>query len=368
MVVALAVVFAPRAAVAEALAFQIGDAASAQTATVDTFSRDGVSYVSLGSLVKQVGGSVTTSGRSVQVEFGDKGAMLTFGDTAVSGTQAQVTLNKPILESDGEAYMAVDDVIPFIAKAFQTKVARFKASALVPDENSAAEAALTNPAPTDPAAPVDQTASAGPVVIIDPGHGGGDTGIQGQSQQEKDVALALAQQLKKAIESSGTAVVLTRNADVAVPPLSRINLAIENKGRLLISLHTGASYSVQATGYNIYYASDSPDGQIAATGVSDVVKSVERSRTARQSKDFAAAVARALGEDTTNHLRGVHAVRSYLLSHVPMPGLIIEAGILTTPSDETLLRDPAYMDRFAQGVATAVREQLAVPADSKAAP
>ncbi|MDH4100350.1 MAG: N-acetylmuramoyl-L-alanine amidase, partial [Nitrospirota bacterium] len=77
-----------------------------------------------------------------------------------------------------------------------------------------------------------------PVVILDAGHGGRDPGAAGISGgTEKDLCLDMASRVRKLLEKGGTRVVMTRNADYALPHMERASIAHQNKGGLLLSIH-----------------------------------------------------------------------------------------------------------------------------------
>jgi N-acetylmuramoyl-L-alanine amidase len=90
-------------------------------------------------------------------------------------------------------------------------------------------------------------------VVIDPGHGGDDTGARGPGDQlEKTVVLRLASRLKATIESRiGLRVILTRDNDTDVPLDRRASMANNNKADLFISLHANASVRPSVSGVQV---------------------------------------------------------------------------------------------------------------------
>src|SRR5437773_573321 len=80
------------------------------------------------------------------------------------------------------------------------------------------------------------------VVVIDPGHGGMDTGAKNPMMSEKDVTLALARRLRTALQTRlGATVLLTRDSDIALDNEARSAVANNNQANLLLSLHAGFS-------------------------------------------------------------------------------------------------------------------------------
>ena len=101
----------------------------------------------------------------------------------------------------------------------------------------------------------------GPVVVIDPGHGGEDFGAQGVAGLlEKDVVLAVAFELEQLLKEKLKAVVrLTRRSDIFVPLAARTQLANDFNADMFISLHTNASPKGRARGFEIYYLDNTGD-------------------------------------------------------------------------------------------------------------
>lgn len=137
-------------------------------------------------------------------------------------------------------------------------------SNVAPAPSAAAPAAAATPASTIPAAtpvapPKNETAGTREVktIVIDPGHGGKDTGAQGKKSNEKDIVLAIGKLLKKELEKEGFNVKMTRDKDVFIELGQRANLANQWDGDLFISLHCNAIDATaerkkQVKGYHVY--------------------------------------------------------------------------------------------------------------------
>ena len=120
---------------------------------------------------------------------------------------------------------------------------------------AAAPAKATTPVAT----PKNETAGTREVktIVIDPGHGGKDTGAQGKNSNEKDIVLAVGKLLKKDLEKEGFKVKMTRDKDVFIELGERANLANQWDGDLFISLHCNAidaspERKKQIKGYHVY--------------------------------------------------------------------------------------------------------------------
>ena len=126
------------------------------------------------------------------------------------------------------------------------------------EPTKAAVVSATKP-PAKTTAPKNETAGTREVktIVIDPGHGGKDTGAQGKNTNEKDIVLAVGKLLKKELEKEGFNVKMTRDKDVFIELGERANLANQWDGDLFISLHcnaidASAERKKQIKGYHVY--------------------------------------------------------------------------------------------------------------------
>lgn len=140
--------------------------------------------------------------------------------------------------------------------AAPTKVAAVSAA---PAAASAAPAKAAAIPAAKTATPKNETAGTREVktIVIDPGHGGKDTGAQGKNSNEKDIVLAVGKLLKKELEKEGFNVKMTRDKDVFIELGERANLANQWDGDLFISLHCNAIDATperkkQIKGYHVY--------------------------------------------------------------------------------------------------------------------
>src|SRR5207249_3942672 len=91
------------------------------------------------------------------------------------------------------------------------------------------------------------------VVVVDPGHGGMDTGAKSSTLAEKDFTLALARRLRAALQMRlGTTVLLTRDSDIALDNEARSAVANNNQAYLFTSLHAGFSPNRLDAGSSVY--------------------------------------------------------------------------------------------------------------------
>jgi N-acetylmuramoyl-L-alanine amidase len=175
----------------------------------------------------------------------------------------------------------------------------------------------------------------GSAVIIDPGHGGADSGAVGLSGlREADVTLAISRLVHDDLAAQGIASVMTRADDSTVPLEERPDLAIRNGGIVFVSIHANGSRSIGSAGTETYYRT--PESQAFA-------------------RVMQSEVTQALGEPD----RGIHTADFYVLVNTPMPAVLVETAFITNPSEEAMLRDPSVQQRIADAIARAIAKYLA---------
>ena len=195
-------------------------------------------------------------------------------------------------------------------------------------------------------------------VVIDPGHGGHDTGTIGpHGLMEKDLVLDVALRLGRLItQQLGAAVVYTRSDDIFIPLEDRTKIANDEKADLFISIHANSSPEPTATGVETYYfnlTSDQGALDLAtrenATSVSsisdlnDLLHKAVLKAKADESREFAQKVQTALwGTSVRMNIRsrdrGVRQAPFVVLIGATMPSILAEIGFVSNPHDEKLLK------------------------------
>ena len=208
-------------------------------------------------------------------------------------------------------------------------------------------------------------------IVIDPGHGGHDTGTIGPTGlMEKDLCLDVALRLGKIIQQRlpGAEVVYTRSDDTFIPLEERTRVANESKADLFISIHANSSHDHAARGIETYYLNlrGSPDAmEVAARenataqesvhDLEDIVKKIARSEKIDESREFAADIQESLAKriqklNKTVKDRGVRKAPFVVLVGADMPSILTEISFLSNPADERLLKNPEHRQRVAEGL------------------
>lgn len=207
-------------------------------------------------------------------------------------------------------------------------------------------------------------------IVIDPGHGGHDTGTIGpHGLEEKDLVLDVALRLGKLLEQRlGADVVYTRQDDTFVPLEERTAIANQAQADLFVSVHANSSHDPDARGVETYYlnfttSSDALEVAARENAVSDqsihqlqqLVKTIALQEKVEESREFAADVQHSLyaglaGRSAAIRDRGVKKAPFVVLIGAQMPSILAEISFVSNPQDEHKLRSPAYRQRIAQSL------------------
>jgi N-acetylmuramoyl-L-alanine amidase len=209
-------------------------------------------------------------------------------------------------------------------------------------------------------------------IVIDPGHGGHDTGtISPSGMREKDLVLDVAIKLRAYIQHKypDIEVILTRDGDRFVALEERTAIANSRRADLFISVHANASPSRAASGVETYFLS--PDrapqedadtaarenARVAAEKPADkekpVVASVTVGNRVAESRELAryiqSGLVRGIGAASprTAANRGVKHAAFVVLLGASMPSVLAEVSFLSNPKDDALLQTSPFRDRIA---------------------
>ncbi len=207
-------------------------------------------------------------------------------------------------------------------------------------------------------------------IALDPGHGGAETGATGPTGLlEKDVTLAIARQLRELLENRlGVRVIFTRDEDRDLPLDQRTSIANNNKSDLFISIHVNASPRRNAKGSSVYFlsqqASDEESRRVAMAENAPSARAAPMNRdlqfilwdmaqTASLNESSVLAemlLEELLGSSGEESNRGIKQAPFRVLRGATMPAVLVEAGFITNPDEERLLRTSKYQEELAQAI------------------
>ena len=223
-----------------------------------------------------------------------------------------------------------------------------------------------------------------PVIVIDPGHGGDDTGATKNGAVEKNVVLAFSLKLRDKLNATGRyKVLLTRDTDVFVELNERREFAERNQAALFIAVHADYTGRTSARGATIYSLRENVANELkrSAQGqVSDNVLSAQElaavqkveadvgairailsdlaKREVETTKDrtsvFARSVVSYMGETTNMMDNPDRSAAFVVLKSAQVPSVLIELGFVTNETDAELLKSDSWREKVSGSILTAI--------------
>jgi len=226
------------------------------------------------------------------------------------------------------------------------------------------------------------------VVILDPGHGGHDSGAVGKrGLQEKDVVLDIALKVRQILSKEpNIEIILTRESDVFIPLPERSLIALQNNADLFVSIHANASPNRAARGIETYlqnWTNEEEASRVAARenylsvkrmkeimaqykndDVGKMLSDLKRDFKRDESVALANYVQTSLYSDVAKlHRRtvnlGVKQAMFFVLMGPSMPpSILAEVSFISNPEEERLLADDAYRSVIAGSIAAGIKTYL----------
>src|SRR2546421_7649636 len=315
----------------------------------------------------QLPGRTGESGRGLIKAF-RYGLVMQGGSRIVIDAAGPVRIDKAfVLEPvDGQPARLVLDLVSIDRGSFMRNLALAAKPRRAPEMKPAEQAKCNN--------------DSRPLIVIDPGHGGPDTGtIASSGEMEKAIVLEFAQALSEKLEKSAKyRVAMTRTDDRFVALGERVRMARAQGAALFVSIHADALASRRAAdvrGATVYTVSDTASDDEAARlaedeNKADAIAGVDLSSepeevadilidlTQRETKNFSAHFARAVVGELRNAARlHKHPLKSAgfkVLKAPDVPSVLIELGYVSNKQDLKLMTSDAWRARTSDALAQAV--------------
>ena len=192
------------------------------------------------------------------------------------------------------------------------------------------------------------------VVVLDPGHGGQDSGAMCGGVLEKDLTLDVARRIDRLLNSEGIATLMTRVGDTYVSLADRAAFANRVRKCIFISIHFNEDNKPVASGVETYYAAHQiTAGSFLASWLPFLWRPLSDSPNP-ESQNLAALVQEALVARTRSIDRGTEARQFFVIANVTSPAVLIEGGFLTNKEDISKLASEDYRDQIAAAVADGI--------------
>lgn len=173
----------------------------------------------------------------------------------------------------------------------------------------------------------------GKVIVLDAGHGGKDAGAQNNQIIEKELNLILIKKLEKELVSRGATVYLTReeDKDLSTTTVNRKRNDLYNRAKYInkispdmyISLHLNSTNNSAWRGFQVFYTNKNDKNKVIAETITNYMNSnISNVRKIKQDNTY------------------------YMYKYINAPGILIEAGFISNPNDNYLLRQEDYQDKL----------------------
>ena len=295
-----------------------------------------------------------------------------YGLFAPGKARVVIDLREPARIDKAFVLAAVDDQpARLVIDLVRTDAATFQKHAIVPER------------PPTKAANVQQkqtpSTDARPVIVIDPGHGGPDTGAVAKTgDEEKELVLEVAKKLRDRLVKTGRyRVIMTRDDDTFVPLEERVAIARSNAAALFISVHAdslsrGAGEASGATIYTVSDRASDAEAQRLADKENradllagynlakepDDVANILFDLAHRETKNFSALFARTLAGSLKNaarlHRSPLRSAGFVVLKSPDVPSVLLEIGYLSSPEDLKQMTSEAWRDKVTTAMVDAI--------------
>lgn len=215
------------------------------------------------------------------------------------------------------------------------------------------------------------------IVVLDPGHGGIDTGAIGHNgSQEKHVVLAIAKSVRNILRSKGIDARLTRSSDEFIPLYERVEIAHKHGASLFMSIHADGFTNPNAAGASVFALSNRGASSAMAKYLSDRENAADdvAGKKAKDKDQYLHQVlfdlvqtdtiknSLTLGSHILKNIKPVHKLHSknteqaafVVLKSPSVPSVLVETSFITNPGEEKLLGTTAFRQKIANAIASGV--------------
>ncbi len=315
------------------------------------------------------------------------------GTSASHRSRIVIDVTEPVIVSsakiekarDGRNQELVVEIVPFGPVTASISRTSTSSASIPPPPFALGAGGLQPPTPRPAVSPeVLAERAFKPVIVIDPGHGGPDSGAEKNGAVEKDIVLAFGKILANKLRATGRfKVLMTRETDVLIPLGDRVSFAERNKANLFIAVHCDyADNGSKANGATIYSLRDSTADSLrrstkgdisdllssaeaevvkSASGDVDAVRSIladlagrEVDATRDRTTVFARNVIETMGASTNMRNDPDQQAGFRVLKTAQFPSVLIELAYVTNKQDAQNLQSDAWRDKVSDSILTAV--------------
>lgn len=195
------------------------------------------------------------------------------------------------------------------------------------------------------------------VVVLDPGHGGQDSGAMCGNVMEKDLTLDVARRAEMLLRAAGYRTVLTRDSDRYLTLAERAEVGNDEENSLFVSIHFNDGERAAASGVETYFAEHQRTTSPGILGWLSIFRPVAKAQSLlEKSESLARFLQAALVEHTRAVNRGTKTAQFYVIRNVRHPAALVEGGFITNPTDVTKLTTTEYRQEIASAILEGIHQ------------
>ena len=186
-------------------------------------------------------------------------------------------------------------------------------------------------------------------VVIDPGHGGQDSGASSHNLAEKAVTLDLGVRLAQELQKFGLKTLLTRDADTYVSLADRVIFANTVRNAIFVSLHCNFTSDPAARGIEIYRCSQKSGAGNIFVKFGDLEEPLSRTE-----EHLAQCIGDSVIQTIHAELRGAKTANFFVVRNLNYPAVLVESGFLTNADEARRLASTTYRQQLAESLAAGI--------------
>jgi N-acetylmuramoyl-L-alanine amidase len=188
------------------------------------------------------------------------------------------------------------------------------------------------------------------LVVLDPGHGGQDSGAMCGGVLEKELTLDIAQRVDRLLQAQGIATLMTRIGDTYVSLVDRVALTNRVRDCIFISIHFNEGNKNTSAGVETYYAEHQIPATPMVTSWFPFLQRASLEPPNLESQSLAGFIQEALVARTQAANRGTKAGQFFVIANVRHPAALVEGGFLTNKEDVAKLANWDYREQMAAAI------------------
>jgi N-acetylmuramoyl-L-alanine amidase len=192
------------------------------------------------------------------------------------------------------------------------------------------------------------------LVVLDPGHGGQDSGAMCGGILEKDLTLDIAQRVDRLLQAQGLATLMTRVGDSYVSLADRAALANRARDCIFVSIHFNEGGKKVTSGIETYYAEHQAAPAPRLVSWIPFVDGAAAESPALASQSLAGFIQEAMVARTKGIDRGTKPQQFFVIANVQVPAALVEAGFLSNNEDMVKLGNSDYREQMAAAISEGI--------------